>query len=127
HARSRAGPDAELLAPLPDARVSGLGTIRVLPVERRIRIPRSAPGHAGASGVRPSPRPGAPAARGYTTVPRRRRPALVARAWRPGRANPVFRRPALAGLRDAPIHQRNWRRERPGRSCAISERAAAES
>ena len=44
HARSRDGPDAEPLAALPDARVPHLGTLGVLPVERRLRFPRSAAG-----------------------------------------------------------------------------------
>ena len=42
------GPAAEPLAPLPDARLPGLGALRLLPGGRRLRLPRSAPGRDGA-------------------------------------------------------------------------------
>ena len=48
-ARPRDGPDAQPLAALPDAGLPHLGTLGVLPVERRVRLPRSAAGRAGAA------------------------------------------------------------------------------
>ena len=48
-ARSRDGPDAQSLAALPDAGLPHLGTLGLLSVERRLRIPRSAAGRARAA------------------------------------------------------------------------------
>ena len=45
------GPAAQSLAALPDAGLPHLGALGVLPVERRVRLPRPAAGHAGAAGV----------------------------------------------------------------------------
>ena len=52
HARSGDGPAAQSLAALSDAGVPHLGALGVLPVQRRLRLPRSAAGHAGAGRVR---------------------------------------------------------------------------
>ena len=96
------GPDAQPLAALPDARLPHLGPLRLLPVERRVRLPRSAAGRAGAAACRaPDICARAPAPRRVAAVRRRRRPALVARAGGPGRAHALLRRSALAVVRDA--------------------------
>ena len=86
--RSRDGPPPRPLAALPDARLSAVGALGVLPVERRLRLPRSAPGCDGAV-----PRPTGPRARPApasvgSPVRRRRCPALVAAPRWPGRAHP---------------------------------------
>ena len=78
------------LAALPGARVPRLGARGVLPGERRVRLPRPAPGRDGAHRVAARPRPRAPAARRGAAVRRGRRPALVAPAVgprAPGRAS----------------------------------------
>ena len=72
------------------------GRVRLLSVERRVRLPRSAAGRAraddgGAASGAQSHRP-----RRLASVRRGRRAALVARAGRPGRAHAVLGRPALA-------------------------------
>ena len=46
-ARPLDGPPAQPLAPLPDARLPALGAVGVLPVGRRLRLPRPAPGRHG--------------------------------------------------------------------------------
>ena len=46
------GPPAEPLAALPDARLPGLGALGLLPGERRLRLPRPAPGRDGARASR---------------------------------------------------------------------------
>ena len=101
-----AGPDAEPLAALPDPGLPHLGTVGVLSVERRLRLPRSAAGRAGAALSRAGARARAHPARRVAAVRRRRRAALVARAGRPGRAHALLRRSAVAGLRHAALHRR---------------------
>ena len=55
HAGPRVRPHAERLAAVPDARVPPLGPQRVLPGERRLRLPRSVAGHDGADRWRSPP------------------------------------------------------------------------
>ena len=91
------GPDAEPLAALPDARVPHLGPLGLLSVQRRVRLPRSAAGRAGAALRAPAHRARAhllhAASRQFVEG---RRAALVARARRPGRAHAVLGRSPLA-------------------------------
>ena len=124
-ARSRDGPDAQPLAALSDAGLPDLGPVGVLPVERRVRLPRSAAGRARAAARRAAPRARAHPARRVAAVRRRRRPALVARAGRPGRAHALLRRPPLARLRDAALRGGDRRRGGPRRERAVPRRPAA--
>ena len=90
HARRGAGRDArpsleragQRLAGLPDARLPHVGAQRLLPVRRRVRLPRPAAGRDGARACRAAPAARAPAALRGAPVPRRRRAALVASAAR---------------------------------------------
>ena len=81
-ARPRGQLPGQRLAALPDARLPHLGPQRLLPVGRRVRLPRPVAGRDGAG-----PRRAAPAARASAPlrgppVPRGRRAALVAPARR---------------------------------------------
>ncbi len=126
-ARSRDGSAPQRLAALSDAGVPDLGTLGFLPVERRIRLPRSAAGRArvDACGAAPGAQPHRPCR--VPAVHRRRRPALVARTGRAGRADQVLGRSAVAGLRDAAVHacDRGHRRTRRGRAVSRSPSAQA--
>src|SRR5690606_8024858 len=86
-ARPGDGRDAERLAALPDARLPRARPLGLLPGERRLRLPRPAPGRHGAVLRRTRRDAPPPAARRLPAVPRRRRAALVAAAFRPGRAH----------------------------------------
>jgi cyclic beta-1,2-glucan synthetase len=70
----------ERLAPLPDPQLSHLGPHGVLPIQRRLRVPRPVAGRPCAVPVAARHRARAPAASSLASVRRRRRPALVARA-----------------------------------------------
>ena len=72
------------------------------------------------TGARASP------ARGLAPVRRRRRAALVARAGRPGRAHPLLRRSALAGLRDAALRHGHRRRLGARRAGAVPRGTTAQ-
>ena len=91
HTGPRLRSHAERLAAVPDARVPALGAQRVLPGERRLRLPRSAAGHDGAAAGAARPRARAPAARCRPAVPRRRRAALVVAANGTRSAHPRLR------------------------------------
>src|SRR5262249_29832691 len=94
------GPARESLAALPGAELPPLGSVGLLPVRRRVRVPRSAPGRDGAGLRRPAGNAGTASARRPAPVPGRRRAALVAPARRPRRAHPHFRRlPVVAVCR----------------------------
>ena len=67
---------------LPDARLPHVGAHRLLPVRRRVRLPRPAAGRDGAGPCRAAAAARAPAAVRGAPVPRRRRAALVASARR---------------------------------------------
>ena len=79
-ARPRARHHAQPLAALSDARLPRLGAHRLLSVERRLRLPRSAAGFDGARASRPAIARDTSAARRCPAIPRRRRAALVAAA-----------------------------------------------
>ena len=79
------------LAPLPDSGVPCLGPERVLPVGRRLRVPRPVAGRHGAGALRAAPSARASAAMRGPSVPGGRRPALVASPLGPGRAHEMFR------------------------------------
>ena len=83
--------DDERLAPLPDPRQPHARARGLLPGERRLWLPRPAPGQHGAGAHRSGHGPGAPPARSRSTVPRGRRPALVAPGGRLRRAHPDHR------------------------------------
>ena len=107
HARHRAGAharrlvrhDDEHLAGLPDALLPHPRPHRLLPARRRLRLPRSAPGRAGALPCAARADARAPAAGGRPPVRRGRRAALVARALGPRPALALLGRPAVAALR----------------------------
>ena len=90
-----AGPGVRLapepLAALPGGELPPLGAVGLLPIGRRVRLPRSAPGRPRHRSRRARARPRAhPPGRG-APVPRGRRAALVAPGERPGRAHPLRR------------------------------------
>ena len=95
----RDGLDVESLAGLSGAELPFLGPLGVLPVERRLRLPRPA---SGRDGARPRGAGGdarRPAAVGVAAVPRGRRAALVAPAARRRRPHALLRRLPLAAVR----------------------------
>ena len=103
------GPDAERLAALSDRRRAALGPGRLLPGERRLRVPRPAAGRHGADGVSPVDGPRSADARGGAAVRRRRRAALVAARHGPGRAHAHLGRPPLAAVRRRPLRRHDRR------------------
>ena len=119
------GPHAESLAALPDARVPRLGAVGVLPGERRLRLPRPAPGRNGARAVAPGNDARASAARRGPAVRRRRRPALVDAAVRTRGAHPHLRRPDVARLRHRTLCRDDGRRRGAGRAPAVPRRPGA--
>ena len=126
HTRPLDGSDAQPLAPLPDAGLPHLGTLRVLSVERRVRVPGSAAGRARAPAGRATPGAQSHPPRGVAPVRRRRRPALVARTGRPGRPHEVLGRQALARLRDAAVHVGDRRHGNSRRERAVPRRPGAQ-
>ena len=119
------GSDAQPLAALSDAGLPHLGTVRLLPVERCVRLPRSAPGRARADDGRPASGAQPHRPRRVASVRRRRRPALVARARWPGRAHEVLGRPALARVRDPAVRGRDARHRAPRRERPVPRRPRA--
>ena len=101
-----------------------LGAQRLLPVRRRVRLPRPAAGRDGAGARAAAAAARAPAALRRAPVPGRRRPALVASAGRPRRAHPLLGRLSLAAARDLPLRRGHRRRRRARRAGAISSTAA---
>src|SRR5439155_15743127 len=104
----------EWLARLSGPGLPALGPLGLLPVGRRLRLPRPAPGcrrsrlRAARAHARADPPPrGAPVRRG-------RRPSLVAPAERPGHAHALLRRSPLAALRHRLLCPDDRRRERAG-------------
>ena len=101
-ARRLLRPPREPLAPLPGPRVPALGALGLLPVERRLRIPRPAPGRARAPLRAAGPHARAPPARRRRgSSSRGRRPALVERP-RPARASAPAARTISSGSRTRP-------------------------
>src|SRR5204862_2842915 len=88
----------ERLAPVPGAVVPAVGALRLLPVGRGLRVPRSAPGRArvprdgSGAGAEPDPAPR------RASVRRGRRAPLVAPAARPRHPYALRRRPAVAAV-----------------------------
>src|SRR5438876_653680 len=109
----------------PDARLSGLGALRLLSGGRRLRFSRSAPGRGGAHAGAPRPRARAHPARGGAAVRRGRRAALVAPAGGPGRSHADLGRSAVAALGGQPLSRGHRRRRHPGGSRRLSRGAAA--
>ena len=136
--RHRSGEDArpvhgrpdEPLAALPDARLPGLGAVGLLPGERRLRLPRPAPGWDGAHGVAAGADARASAASRRAAVHRGRRSTLVAAGVGPGGSHPNLRRCRLVAVRHVQLcrghgRSRGPRRERslPRGACASQRRA----
>ena len=122
--RQRSG---QRLAALSNARLPHLGAQRLLPIRRRLRLPRSI---ARRHGHRPrGARLGAPtsAALREPPVSGRRRPALVASAAGPRRAHPVLRRFPVAGFGHLPLRHAHRRHRRAGRARAVPRRPPAQS
>ncbi len=124
HAGSGARRAGERVAALPDAGVPPVGAQRVLPVGRRVRIPRPAAGRHGARACRARAGARAPGALRGPPVRRRRRPALVASAVGPRRAHALLGRLPVAAVRDRALRQRHRRRRRAGRGRRRSSRTA---
>ena len=118
-------PAAQPLAALPGAELPRLGPVGVLPVGRRLRLPRPAPGRDGPGLRRPGRGAGADPPRGGPAVRRGRRAALVAPAGRPRRPHPHLRRPALAAARRLPLRDRDRRRRPSSTSRCRSSKAPA--
>ncbi len=119
------GHPAQPLAPLPDARLSRLGALGLLPGQWRLRLSRPASRRAGAHRVETRPRASASAPGRRATVRRGRRPALVASAGRPGGPDPHRRRSALAALRGQPVSRGHWRWGPPRRDHSLPRGAAS--
>ena len=81
---------------VPGPRLPGLGPVGVLPVGRRVRLPRPAPGRHGPGPRRARGGAGPHPPRGGPPVRRGGRAALVAPAGRPRRPHPLLRRLPLA-------------------------------
>ena len=110
---------------VPDPGVPPVGAQRLLPVGRRLRLPRPVAGHDGI-GARRTPayaRPTTPV-RG-PPVPRRRCTALVASAVRPGRAHPLLRRLSVARPGHLPLCAEHRRHRSAGRTGRIPGRPPA--
>ena len=122
-ARPLDGPDAQSLAALPDAGLSRLGALRLLPGGRRLRIPRPAPGRDGPDGGRARARARAPPARRGPAVRGGRRPALVASALRARRPHPHLRRLRLAAVRRRALRGGHRRRGGARRGRPLPRRA----
>ena len=115
-ARSRARPHGERQRALPNARLPHLGSHGHLPVERRVRLSRPAPGRSRAAARPPRHRARAHRRGVASSVRGGRRPALVAALFRAGRAHALLRRPALAAARCGRVRRRHRRHQRPRRA-----------
>ena len=96
-----------------------LGALRLLPVERRVRLPRPVAGRAGAHVHAAGPHPRAPPARGRAPVRGGGRAALVERPGRPGHPDALLGRSSLAPLRDGRVRQDHGGPRRPRRAGAL--------
>jgi cellobiose phosphorylase len=126
NARCVAQHPGQRLARLPDDGVPLLGTQRLLPVGRRIRIPRPA---AGCDGARPR-RSVAPARASLAlrrpSVRRRRRPALVASPVGPRRAHALLGRLSVAAAGRGALREGHGRRRSAGRAGRVPRRPPGE-
>ena len=124
HARPGAEPAGQRLAALPDAGLPHVGAQRLLPVGRRLRLPRPAAGRDGPGAHPPAPAARAPAAVRQPPVRRGRRAALVAPAVGPRRAHALLRRLPVAAAGAVPLRAGHRRHRRAGRERAASSTAA---
>ena len=135
HPRRRPGPHArrlvrsarEPMAAVPDPQLPHLGAQRALSARRRIRLPRSAAGRAGAAPRAPGSVPRAPAAGGVPAVRGGRRPALVASADRARDTHALLGRSALAAVRRCRVrraHRRRLGARRGGRRSSRARRSS---
>ena len=125
--RPRARRARQRLAGLPDPLLPALGPQRLLPVGRRLRLPRPIAGHDGSAPRDPVAHPRASAALRRAPVPRGRRAALVASARRARRAHPLVRRLSLAAVRDLPVRAGDRRYGRARRAGVLPRRPGIES
>ena len=119
------GPPAQSLAPVPDARLSGLGPLRLLSGQRSVRLSRPAPGRDGARDREARSHARAPPARRRAPVRRGRRPALVAASLGRRCSHADLRRPRLAALRGRALSRRNGGPGRARRARAVPRGRAA--
>ena len=90
--------DDEPVALVSDGELSAVGSFRVLPTKRCVRIPRPASGRHGPLAGTGRSTERTPATCGGPAVRGRRCPALVARTERPGASDSMLRRPAVASV-----------------------------
>ena len=110
HARAVVRRHAQPVGALSGAGLPDVGALGALPEQRRLRLPRPAPGRDGVRLRRAGARARAHPARGGAPVRRGRRAALVAPAERARRAHPILRRSRLAAVRRRPLRPRHRRR-----------------
>ncbi len=119
HAGRLLRPPGQPVAALPGPGVPPLGALRLLPVERRVRLPRPAPGRAGAPLHAARPHPRAPPARGGAPVRGGGRAALVEPPGRPGHPHAVLGRPPVAPVCRGRVRQGHGRPRRARRAVAL--------
>ena len=119
------GPLAQSLAPVPDARLSRLGPLRLLSGQRSVRLSRPAPGRDGTRDREARSHTRASPARRRAPVRRGRRPALVAASLGRGCSHADLRRPRLAALRGRALSRRNGGPGRARRARAVPRGRAA--
>ena len=124
--RSRARRAHQRLVDLPDALLAALGPQRLLPVGRRLWLPRSVAGHHGSAPCGPIAHTRASASLRGAPIPRGRRPALVASSRWTGRAHSLLRRLSLATVRYLPIRAGHRRYGRARRAAAVPGGPGAE-
>ena len=120
-------PDGESVGSVPGALLPNVGTVRVVSVERRIRIPRSAAGRNGFRLYRSGDSKRAHRASGVTPVRRGRCSALVAPADGTRRAHALLGRSGVAPVCDRPLRHGYVRRASIRRRDPVSHDAAAQS
>ena len=106
--------------------LSDLGTVGVLPVRRRVRLPRPASGRHGSPVRRAIPRARPHNPCGEQAVQGGRRPALVACAERSRDPITHLRRPSLAAIRRCALPASYGRLGDPGRAGSLPRRSNPE-
>ena len=104
------------MASLPGPGLSRLGALRLLPGQRCVRVPRPAPGRAGAHVHAARADPRAPLESGRAPVRGGRRSTLVECPRRSRHPHALLGRPALAPLRGRRVRQGNRRPRRSRRA-----------